>query len=198
MRSQVTPSLLALIPIAVAVGGCTAYQIPSVAMEPTLLPGDYFITVALAEPPSRGQIVTYRAHGVTYVKRVVGLGGDTILMREGELFINGQSLSEPYTVRQAGHGVVDSAFSWQRQFLVGQGRTQPYHPTSTSWGPLLIPDSSYFILGDNRPESADSRYTGFVAADMVFGRPVLIYFSYDHDVGAVRWRRIGTWIKSKP
>jgi len=192
------PSLFRLLATALAASGCKAYQLPTNAMGPTLLAGDYLLAIELIDPPAQGEIVIYQTHGAVYVKRVVGLPGDTLSMHRGELFLDGRSVSEPYVTRKAATEVVDSAFGWQRRFLVGRARIEAYHPTSMTWGPILVPSGSYFILGDNRPESADSRYTGFVSGDSIIERPFLIYCSYDRNAKAVRWNQIGTSIKRTP
>jgi signal peptidase I len=174
-------------PIRQTVG--TAYRLPSTSMEPTLLRGDYLLTVPLRGAVRRGQLVVYRVAQHSFMKRVVGLPGDTLAMRDGQLIVNGHALSEPYAVR-ADHDPLDPEFSWQQAYVPGSDTTV-YRPSLRSWGPLVLPPQRYFILGDNRGESYDSRYTGFVARSALVGRPTVVYFSRDPATGIVRWRRIG-------
>jgi signal peptidase I len=77
-----------------------------------------------------------------------------------------------------------------------------YHPSRNNWGPLIVPDKSYFVLGDNRDNSYDSRYWGFVPDSLVKGRPLVIYYSYEQDalhhapwLTNIRWTRLGERIR---
>jgi len=141
---------------------------------------------------------------LNYVKRVIGLPGDTVEMRGGEVRVNGDPLAERYVQRvDPGHDVYDPEFNWQRDYLLGGGSVaRNYHPTRDTWGPLVVPAGRYFVLGDNRDNSADSRYWGFVGAAAIKGRPLVVYFSYDreaHDalpwLTDIRWHRLGSIIR---
>jgi len=186
---------LARVAVLLAAGACKAYQLPSPAMAPTLLAGDYIYVSALLKPPTRKQIVVYEQGELTYIKRVVGLPGDTLAMRDGTLLVDGKPLTEVYASHAFERPVHDSAFMWQRPFLVKTTRRAAYRPTLTTWGPIVVPVEMYFLLGDNRGESADSRYLGFVKARSIFARPVWVYYSYDPDAARVRWSRIGMMIR---
>lgn len=159
-------------------------------MEPTILAGDHFFVSTSNELPKRKEIVVYRQNGQVYIKRVVGLPGDTLEMRGGVLVVDGDSVREPYARHAGEESVSDPDFEWQRRFVPGFSARRVYHPTLTFWGPILIPTGKYFLLGDNRGYSADSRYGGFVEARDIFARPGLIYFSKDRQSGDVRWSRI--------
>ena len=134
-----------------------------------------------------------------FVKRLVGLPGDTLEMREGKLIRNGRVLNEPYVVHTEPD--IDPApedFRWQRGYLVQTANaTVGYHPSRNNWGPLVVPVGNYFVLGDNRDNSLDSRYWGFVADSLVKGRPFVIYYSYAPDsvdfawLTRIRWQRVG-------
>ena len=198
-----------------------AFQIPSGSMERTLLAGDFlFVNKAVYgaqipgtnarlprfEAPRRGDVIVFaypKNPELNYVKRVVGVSGDTVEMRGGEVRVNRKPLAEPYVQRvDPGHDVFDPDFGWQRDYLVGGSRgTREYHPTRDTWGPLVVPPGKYFVLGDNRDNSSDSRYWGFVDESAIKGRPLVVYFSYDreaHDalpwLTDIRWRRLGSLV----
>jgi signal peptidase I len=199
-----------------------AFQIPSGSMERTLLAGDFlFVNKAVYgaqipgtkarlpgfELPRRGDVIVFaypKNPELNYVKRVIGLPGDTVEMRGGEVRVNGDPLAERYVQRvDPGHDVYDPEFNWQRDYLLGGASVaRNYHPTRDTWGPLVVPAGRYFVLGDNRDNSADSRYWGFVGAAAIKGRPLVVYFSYDreaHDalpwLTDIRWHRLGSIIR---
>ena len=118
----------------------------------------------------------------TYVKRVVGLPGDTLAMINGTLQLNGRRMPEAYawnadTTDDPG----DADFDWQRKYVVGPPShdTAHYTPSRDNWGPIALPPGKYFVLGDNRDNSNDSRYGGFVPARDILGEPRRVYFSRD-------------------
>jgi signal peptidase I len=89
---------------------------------------------------------------------------------------------------------------WQRRYLIASTRHK-YLPTRDNWGPLVVPSDRYFVLGDNRENSEDSRYWGFVARDQIRGQPWLVYYSFVPSsalsfsgLRRVRWARLGTLI----
>jgi signal peptidase I len=200
-----------------------AFKIPSGSMERTLLPGDFLLVDKLAygasvpfttvrlpgyRTPQRGDIIVFEYPldaSKTYVKRLVGLPGDTLAMREGMLFRNGVALTEPYVV----HSDPDldpgnDQFRWQRPYLVRTAEAAGFgdHPTRNNWGPLVVPTGEYFALGDNRDNSEDSRYWGFVPQGNVRGRPLVVYYSYAPDsaepapwLSSVRWGRVGERVR---
>ena len=200
-----------------------AFQIPSGSMERTLLAGDFlFVNKAVYgapipgtharlpgfDSPRRGEVIVFaypRNPELSYVKRVIGAPGDTVEMRGGRVLVNDAPLAEPYVQRvDAGHDVYDAEFSWQRDYLVAASPAVRLHyrPTRDTWGPLVVPAEKYFVLGDNRDNSADSRYWGFVDAAAVKGRPLVVYFSYDreaHDafpwLTDIRWSRLGSLVR---
>ena len=190
-----------------------AFHIPSGSMESTLMSGDFLFAnkvlygaeiplihrrLPAIREPRRHDIVIFDSveePGVNVVKRVIGLPGDTIAMRDNTVFINDRALAEPYKVVQRGADVIDPMMRWQRRYLAARPR-RPYRPTLRSWGPLVIPPDSFFVMGDNRDVSYDSRYWGFLGRDRIRGRPMLVYFSYDKTsapfpmIQGVRWRRL--------
>jgi signal peptidase I len=204
-----------------------AYKIPSGSMESTLLVGDFLLvnklvygaTVPLAKmklpalrEPKRGDVLVFEwpvDPTKNFVKRLIALPGDTVSMQQGVLLLNGLEQDERYVVHtDPGVDPVAEDFRWQRSYLVrtaaaaqatGAGR---YRPSRNNWGPLVVPDGHYFVLGDNRDNSLDSRYWGFVPDSLVRGTPMLVYYSYAPDSTStapwftnIRWRRLGERIR---
>jgi signal peptidase I len=192
-----------------------AFRIPSGSMENTLLVGDFlFVNKALygAEipivhrrlpafrEPERFDIVIFESpeeRGVNVVKRVVGLPGDTLSMVGNVIHLNGEPMLEPHAI--TGNPATDPEDprmrAWQIRYLVGRDRRM-YRPTLKNWGPIAIPPDSFFVMGDNRDNSYDSRYWGFLGRDRIAGRPLFIYYSFDKNglmpvpFLNVRWGRI--------
>lgn len=165
------------------------FRIPGVAMEPTLIPGDWVFARPLVNArPVRDRIYAYRYEGETWLMRVVALEGDTLRMISGTLIRNGEVVVEPYA-----HRFITAAQAGSLSIPEDPRAPVPNaRPTGTidDWGPYIVPPDSVFVLGDNRHESRDSRYTGPVAADSVVGEPLQVYFSWEPGVG-IRWERVG-------
>jgi signal peptidase I len=192
------------------------FRIPSESMEPTLLVGDWLFAnkvvfgstipgTALRLPalrePTRGEVVLFFTPPQRdepnppprLVKRLIGLPGDTLAMVRGILFLNGR-VDDP-----AGSALGTAAglpldfrsplFEWQRGY---RPRNAPpaVAPQLGTWGPIIVPKDSLFVLGDNRANSKDSRFWGFVPRTALIGTPAFIYFS-GSAVDGVRWSRIG-------
>ncbi|MFN2399292.1 MAG: signal peptidase I [Gemmatimonadaceae bacterium] len=197
-----------------------AFRIPSESMEPTLLVGDFlfvnkliygpripFTSIALPgyADPQRGEVVVYtspddRDGNPTVVKRLVGVSGDTLYMRDGLLHVNGMVQRQSFATPGADVMTANAThpdFEWQNRFVLRQSRfgPAPRVPTHDNWGPFLIPPRHYFGLGDNRYNSKDSRYYGFVPRENFSGRPIFIYFSVDWDAWRIRGSRIGDRVK---
>lgn len=144
------------------------------------------------------------------VKRLWGTPGDTLFMRNGILHINGDSL--PQGPEFAGNIKLadslrflnNSLFDWQRRYSLSASRfgTAPLDPSLDNWGPIVVPPDHFFMMGDNRHESKDSRYWGVVPRENLRGRPLFVYYSYDSEAGLpyfrifteIRWGRLGHWI----
>ena len=199
-----------------------AFSIPTGSMEGTLLVGDFLLvnkTLYGAEVPGtslhlpaireprRGDVVVFTPPhdpGRHYVKRVVGMGGDTLEMRDKVLFLNGQAQEEAYARHLGGEGdALHPGMGWQRDHLAafhGHGR---YLPSRDNWGPLVVPPEKFFVLGDNRDNSEDSRYWGFVGREDILGSPWMVYLSVESGEALsggeehpgwfdrVRWGRVG-------
>lgn len=215
-----------------------AFKIPTGSMEGTLLVGDFLLVNKLVygadlpftgmklpalRAPQRGDVIVFQwpvDRSKNFVKRIVGMPGDTLEMKQGNLVRNGAPQREPYVSHTSpGMDVADDEFNWQLAYLLGANspvRVPPrsplsvgtlearsgYHPTRNNWGPLVVPRGNYFVLGDNRDNSLDSRYWGWVADSLVRGQPLVVYYSYDPDGGVkldwltrVRWKRFGEMIQ---
>ena len=210
-----------------------AYRIPSGSMIPSLLVGDWLfvnklvygphipftnITLPGYGEPRRGDIVVFKSPPQydqpedltpTLVKRLVGLPGDTLYMRDDLLYVNG--VEQPQAPGAAVNRREDSNlyapnFEWQHQYELKSSRfpPPPARPTLGNWGPLVVPSERYFMLGDNRHASKDGRFWGLVPRENFRARPIFVYYSYragdESDdtfpfITDIRWSRIGTRIR---
>ncbi len=193
-----------------------AFRIPTASMERTLLVGDFLLVnkaaygaqvpgTAMRLPamgrPERGDVVVFTPpHEPTknYVKRLVGLPGDTLSMRDKVLFRNGGIVYEPYAQHDDPMDVYDPRMRWQVEYLVAVPGRREYRPTRDNWGPIVVPEHSYFVLGDNRDDSEDSRYWGLVGDTTLKGKPLFVYYSFEPRplsqapwITDIRWGRIG-------
>lgn len=166
-----------------------AFKIPTGSMEDNLKVGDHIIVNKFIYGPTgdgllsklvplrnveRGDIVVFRYPKnpeVDYVKRVIGLPGDTITIRDKKVSVNGQELDEPYVTH------ID-----RRTFPEGLYLPEPYR-SRDHFGPFRVPAGQYFAMGDNRDDSNDSRFWGTVPRANVKGRAFMVYWSFD-DEGA--------------
>ncbi len=169
------------------------FLIPSASMEPTLLVGDFllvnkqitaqhFPALAPTNVIRRGDIIVfhYPVNPSKYlVKRVIGLPGDRLHLRDRQVFVNGRALTEPYTVYRpaAPDSYRDDFPQVDRAYPAVDSRWWIQMHKLVSQGELNIPADSYFVLGDNRNDSEDSRYWGLVPREAIVGKPFLIYFS---------------------
>lgn len=219
-----------------------AFRIPSGSMIPTLLIGDWLFVNKLAYGPTipftnahlpgyadprHGDVVVfvspYQADNgddptPTLVKRLIGMPGDTLHMRGGQLYLNGIAQHQGFAATNPkGDGTATSPdFDWQHTAEIKGSRfgPPPAQPTLDNWGPLVVPKDHYFMMGDNRYCSKDSRYWGVVPRENVRGRPLFVYYSYtpgpgDSDdqcsgkisdrpvpfITDIRWSRIGHLIR---
>jgi signal peptidase I len=172
-----------------------AFKIPSSSMEDTLLIGDHLMVdkVSYAPPAAwdwllpyqevaRDQVIVFRyplEPGTYFVKRVIGLPGDRIQLRDKRVYRNGIPLTEPYAVHK------DERLSDFRDnfpdFIAGAGipdwmsELQDFEED----GALVVPKGVYFVMGDNRDFSSDSRYWGFVPRQNIVGKPLILYWSFE-------------------
>ena len=167
--------------------------------------------------PERGEVVVFESPfqedearmgadpTPTLVKRLWGLPGDTLHMRAGLLHVNGvaQPQGPAYAVNRVGNDADEAFhFAWQAQYALRDSRfgSAPERPQLGNWGPIVVPDGHYFMLGDNRYESKDSRYWGIVPRDNFRGRPIFVYYSYEPGrplafLRDIRWSRLGHRIR---
>jgi signal peptidase I len=201
-----------------------AFRITSSSMVNTVLVGDVLFVNKLLygaevplihtrlpaiRDPRHGDIVTFRSveeADLDVVKRLIGEPGDTLAMREGVLVRNGRAVDEPWI--RPGHrlqpsdpGGREKMRAWQVHYLVGRD-TAGYAPDPNNWGPIVVPPDSFFMMGDNRADSWDSRYWGFLPRDHMTGKAEVVYYSYDPDtykpvpvLSNIRWRRIFTLVR---
>lgn len=185
-----------------------AFKIPSASMESTLIVGDFLLVNKLVygpkiplvdvhlpaiRDPERGDIVVFKYpldKSLDFVKRCVAVGGDTVEMRDKVLYVNGDKVEEPYVqhIDQRVHSSLRDR---------SEGRIAParFPLPRDNFGPIVVPEGKLFVLGDNRDNSRDSRYWGFVDRDLIEGTPLVIYFSWDREAFAPRFRRIGDLIR---
>ncbi|SRR5581483_5731614 len=174
------------------------FAIPSGSMENTLLIGDHLVVDRSVFDPvgsrmplvphrdvRRGDIIVFLKPGepdLRLVKRVIGVGGDRIRLRDGIAYVNGEAQNEPYVIRSLG-----DANAFRDNFP--SVRPLETDPVTAAWraalpgwirnGELVVPEGMYFAMGDNRDVSLDSRYWGFVPRENILGTPLFIYWSFD-------------------
>lgn len=173
-----------------------AFVIPTGSMEDTLLVGDHLLVDKLAYAPGgsitkhvlpysdvhRGDIIVFRYPvdiKQTFVKRVMGVAGDRIRLENKKVFLNGHALDEPYVVHK-----LDYMDAYRDNFP--SDPNGPIYPPAqlmllqnVKSGEVVVPNGYYFAMGDNRDQSLDSRYWGFVPRENIIGKPLIIYWSYD-------------------
>jgi signal peptidase I len=166
-----------------------AYKIPSGSMEPTLLVGDHLLVLKCAygiriplvgkylveySSPKRGDIIVFvypRDPKKDFIKRVMALPGESVQIIGRTIYINGKPIRDPWGV-------------WSENDLL-----------RGNFGPVTVPQGHYFVLGDNRDNSMDSRYWGFVSKSNILGKALIIYWSWNGEAEnlweKIRWLRIG-------
>lgn len=179
-----------------------AFKIPSGSMLPTLKIGDHLLvskfTYGLRVPfsgtlllpwkePQRGDVIVFRFpkdRSVDYIKRVVGVPGDTVTIKDKRVHINGEMIADP------------NAHFTSTEILDGKASPRD------NFGPVTVPDGAVFVMGDNRDNSYDGRFWGFVDQRDILGKAFILYWSWDLEkpllsverLASVRWSRIGDLI----
>lgn len=176
-----------------------AFKIPSSSMEPTLLIGDHLLVNRLSYvmkvpftdiiilnlgEPKRGDVIVFRYpldKSKDFIKRVIAKGGDIVEIKDKRVYINGKQIEDKW-----------AHFSDNN---ILPGHISP----KDNLGPIIVPEGAYFVMGDNRDRSLDSRFWGFVKKEHLVGRALILYFSWNNKPEGifdyVRWRRIGMLIK---
>ena len=189
-----------------------AFEIPSSSMEDTLLIGDHvFVNREQFAPPTRwmGPIMPYRdirrgdivvflspeEQGLFVVKRIMGVPGDRVHLRDGVVYRNGQKLDEPYVRHKdnAPNPYRDNfpAVPPSEMFGVRNAKWQREFASHIDGEDIVVPLNSYFAMGDNRDVSYDSRYWGFIPRENVIGRPMFVYWSFTTPPNQYQMRSMG-------
>ena len=181
-----------LIALVIKTFAIQAFKIPSRSMVPTLLVGDQILvnkfiygvkipylrkTIIPVTNPEKGDIVVFiypNDRSKDFIKRVIGIAGDKIEIKNKRIFINDKEYSDSYGVYSDN--------------LIYPGAMQP----RDNFGPVTVPKDSLFVMGDNRDESSDSRYWGFVDIKDVEGKAFIIYWSWNREDNNLRWRRLAS------
>jgi len=184
-----------------------AFKIPTPSMEDNLLVGDHLLVnkFAYGAPGSavdavlplqdirRGDIIVFkypRNLSIHYVKRAIGLPGDRIRVEDDQVFVNDQPLTESYkrmmpNFHREKFPPVKGSLTYQSEGVYG------WYEAFRDGEDVVVPPAHYFAMGDNRDNSADSRYWGFVPRELIVGKPLMVYWSYEADSDAYRRTEVG-------
>jgi signal peptidase I len=193
------------------------FRIPTGSLEPTLLMGDFILVnkyhygvrlpvahkkIYDLNTPQRGDIIVFRwppNPSVDFIKRVVGLPGDHIKYVNKELFVNGKKIPQEF-LRDAiaqGEDFQEWPVQEKREDLLGVKHSIfiDNKKSGQDFEDIVVPANNYFVMGDNRDDSADSRFWGFVPDKNIVGKAVLVWMSFEHGKYGIRWNRIGSFIQ---
>jgi signal peptidase I len=177
-----------------------ATQVPTESMKPTIMVGDHFFLDKITFPANypavirrflphrtirRLDIIAFKSPtdgNIPFVKRVIGLPGDVIEVRNKAVYVNRTKLDEPYKIHV--DSTTYSADPWTPEEL----------KIRDNYGPVVVPADQYFVMGDNRDNSNDSRYWGFVTWDEIIGKPLFVYWSYESDPYVPGDKTLREWV----
>ena len=192
------------------------FRIPSGSMMPTLLVGDFILVNKFAYgvrlpvinskivdvgEPERGDVMVFRYPknpSLDYIKRVIGLPGDKVAYYKKQLFINGEPAKqdEQGSYAGVGAGVSMSGAKLRQEFLLGVDHDILIDESrGTMEGEFTVPEGQYFVMGDNRDNSNDSRYWGFVPEANLVGKAFMVWMNWDSQSDGIAWERLGSSIK---
>ena len=214
-----------IIVFVIRVGVVEAYRIPTGSMEDTLLIGDFllvnkfiygirtpdwvgipFTNIGLDVPytrlpgfadPNPGDIIVFRFPldtRINYIKRCVAVGGQTVELRDKRLYVDGEFVPLPPKGKFTSDFIVPRGFIHPQILPMGAGNKDNY-------GPVRVPRGYVFMMGDNRDNSADSRFWGFLPEELILGKAMVLYFSWDRSAplyrfwDKVRWKRLAMLIR---
>jgi signal peptidase I len=178
-----------------------ATQVPTESMKPTIMVGDHFFLDKIAFPANfpnfmrsylphrsihRGDIVAFRSptdRNIPFVKRIIGEPRDTVEVRDKDVFVNGRKLDEPYKIH------VDSTVYHEDPWTPEELKIRD------NYGPTVVPPDGFFVMGDNRDNSNDSRYWGFITRNDIIGKPLFVYWSYESDPYVPGERTLREWVQ---
>lgn len=193
------------------------FRIPSGSLEPTLLMGDFILVNKYdygtrlpvvhkklfgEGKPERGDIIVFRwppNPSFDFIKRVIGLPGDKISYINKDLFVNGKKVPQTFLMKTEEKD--ESGVQWQadqnEEDLLGVKHNILIDADKPGFDykDIIVPDGMYFVMGDNRDNSADSRFWGFVPEENIVGKAVAIWMSWNNDKFGIRWNRLGKAIK---
>ena len=188
-----------------------AFKIPSGSMKPTLLIGDHLLVnkfiygikipfmdkyIIQFKKPERGDVVVFKFpknENLDFIKRVIGVEGDTIEIRNDQLYVNDKKVEKMLVDKKARHQLIvkyndnDVSNADIYEETIGNKKhmilAQPARKKDENFGPVTVPEDSIFVMGDNRDDSDDSRYWGYVRLEKIKGEALIIYWSWP------RWKR---------
>jgi signal peptidase I len=192
------------------------FRIPSGSLEPTLLIGDFIVVnkfdygirlpvlhkkIFKLSDPKRGDIIVFRwpvNPSIDFIKRVIGIPGDHIKYIDKVLYVNGQKIPQDAgfsTQHRNDSGEVQAVIQKQEDLLgVKHDIYQIAEASSTDFNDIVVPEGMYFAMGDNRDNSADSRYWGFVPDKNIVGKASVTWLSWDSQQHNIRWKRFGAGV----
>lgn len=194
------------------------FRIPSGSLEPTLLPGDFILVnkfdygirlpvmgkkIIPVHEPKRGDIVVFHwpvNPKVDFIKRVIGVPGDTISYIDKVFYVNGQEATQKYQdtlpfLHESGNEIDANKL---QENLLGVSHEIYQFPSrpAENFNDLTVPEGMYFMIGDNRDDSDDSRYWGFVSENYIVGKPLYVLFSWEKQDFTIRWKRSGLQVQA--